>query len=238
MTKFEELVKKESETTTQGTGRFQQFVEKNRKLINISSVGIIVIVVLVFVIRYFVSKSEEEMENKASVAISRILPYLDVADYQHALYGDKTKKVRGENIIGLIEIVKNYKGIPQGKIAALYAGNCLLQLNKYTEALEYFKIALDSKSSIALEGASAGLAVTYENLKNYSEAAKYHELASTYALPTGVKNRYMYFAALCYEKIGEKSKAEKLFRQIIGDNKSEFVGLSKAGLVRLGIIIE
>ncbi len=238
MAKLEELIKKEPETTEQGTGWFQQFVDRNRKLINISSVGIIVIVALVFVIRYFVSKSEEEAENKASVAISRILPYLDVADYQNALYGDKTKKVRGESVIGLIEIVKNYKGTPQGKVAALYAGNCLLQLNKYTEALEYFKIALDSKSSIALEGASAGLAVTYENLKNYSEAGKYYEVASTYALPTGVKNRYMYFAALCYEKMGEKAKAEKLFRQIIGDNQSEFVGLSKAGLVRLGIIIE
>lgn len=238
MAKLEELIKKEPETAEQEVGRFQQFVEKNRKLINISSVGIIVIVVLVFVVRYFVSKSEEEAESKASVAISRILPYLDVADYQHALYGDKTKKVRGENVIGLIEIVKNYKGTPQGKVAALYAGNCLLQLGKYTEALEYFKIALDSKSSIALEGASAGLAVTYESLRNYPEAAKYYELASTYALPTGVKNRYMYFAALCYEKIGEKAKAEKLFRQIIGDNQSEFVGLSKAGLVRLGIIIE
>lgn len=235
---MEELAKREPEAVEKESTRFQQFVEQNRKAINIGAVGVIVLVVLVFVVRYFVSKSEEEMEDKASVAISRVLPYLEVADYQKALYGDKTKKVRGENVVGLIEIVNNYKGTPQGKAAALYAGNCLLQINKYTEALEYFKIALDSKSNIVLEGASAGLAVTYESIKNYSEAAKYYELASTYALPTSVKNRYMYFAALCFEKIVDKAKAEKLYRQIIGDNQSEFVGLSKAGLVRLGIIIE
>lgn len=219
-------------------GRLQLFIEENQKAINIGAIAVIALVVIIFVVRYFVSKSEEEKENKASVAISRILPYIENAEYEIALRGDKTKKVRGEDVIGLIEIVKKYKGVPQSYVAAVYAGNCYLQLEKYQEAIEYFKIALGSKSSIVLEGASAGLGVCYESLNNYSEAAKYYEMASNYALPVGVKDRYMYFQALCLEKLGDKKKAEKVFRTIIGNNQSEFVGFAKAGLVRLGTIIE
>ncbi|MCX7909246.1 MAG: tetratricopeptide repeat protein [Ignavibacteria bacterium] len=218
--------------------KFQLFVEQNQKAINIGALGIIVLVILVFVVRYFVSKSEEEKERKASVAISRILPFIENAEYEMALKGDKTRKVRGEEIIGLVDIVKKYKGVPQSYVAAVYAGNCYLQLEKYKDAIEYFKIALDSKSAIVLEGASAGLGVCYENMKNYNEAAKYYEMASNYALPIGIKDRYLYFQALCLEKVGDKKKAEKLFRTIIGNNQSEFVGLAKAGLIRLGTIIE
>lgn len=222
----------------QERNKLQLFIEQNQKWINIFALAVIAIVIIVFVVRYFVLKTEAENERKASVAISRVFPYIESAQYELALRGDKTRKVRGEDVIGLVEIVKEFKGVPQTYVAALYAGNCYLQLERYQDAIEYFKIAMDSKSNIVLEGASAGLGVCYESLGNYSEAAKYYELASTYALPVGVKDRYMYFQALCLEKIGEKAKAEKLFRTIIGDNQSEFVGLAKSGLIRLGTIIE
>ncbi len=224
--------------TEKEKSRFQQFVEENQKYINIGAGAVILIVVLIFVIRYFVSKSEQEKEIKTSTAISRILPYIENAQYEIALRGDKTRKVRGEEVIGLIDIVKKYKGVAPSYVAALYAGNCYLQLEKYRDAIEYFKIALDSKSNIVLEGASAGLGVAYESLGNYNEAIKYYEMASTYALPIGVKDRYLYFQALCLEKIGDKKKAEKLYRTIIGNNQSEFVNAAKSGLVRLGTIIE
>ncbi|MGB9771835.1 MAG: tetratricopeptide repeat protein [Candidatus Kapaibacteriota bacterium] len=218
--------------------KLQQFIEQNQKAINIGAIVVIALVVIVFVVRYFVSKSEAEKEQKASVAISRILPYVENAQYELALSGDKTRKVRGEDVIGLVDIVKKYKGVPQSYVAAVYAGNCYLQLEKYRDAIEYFKIALDAKSGIVLEGASAGLGVCYENLGNYSEAAKYYEMASNYALPISVKDRYLYFQALCLEKMGKKKDAEKLYRTIIGDNQSEFVGPSKSALIRLGTIIE
>ncbi len=222
----------------QEKSKLQLFIEQNQKWINISALAVVGIVIVVFVVRYFVLKTEAENERKASVAISRVFPYIENAQYELALRGDKTKKVRGEDVIGLVDIVREFKGVPQTYVAALYAGNCYLQLERYRDAIEYFKIAMDSKSNIVLEGASSGLGVCYESLGNYSEAARYYEIASTYALPVGVKDRYLYFQALCLEKIGEKAKAEKLYRTIIGDNQSEFVGLAKSGLIRLGTIIE
>jgi tetratricopeptide (TPR) repeat protein len=230
--------KQVEQVTEKEPSALQQFIERNQKAINIGAGAVILLVALIFVIRYFVLKSEEEKEIKASVAISRILPYIENAQYELALRGDKTKKVRGEEVIGLVDIVRKYKGVAPSYVAALYAGNCYLQLEKYSDAVEYFKIALDSKSNIVLEGATAGLGVAYESTGNFQEAIKYYEMASRYALPIGVKDRYLFFQALCFEKIGEKKKAEKLYRTIIGDNQSEFVNEAKAGLVRLGTIIE
>ncbi|ROL58465.1 hypothetical protein D9V84_01685 [Bacteroidetes/Chlorobi group bacterium Naka2016] len=232
------LNKKVETEETKEKSKFQQFVEQNQKAINIGALAVIALVVIIFVVRYFVSKAEAEKERKASVAISRILPYIDNAQYELALRGDKNVKVRGEEVIGLVDIVKKYKGVPQSYVAAVYAGNCYLQLERYRDAIEYFKIALDANSGIVLEGAAAGLAVCYESLGNFNEAAKYYEMAANYALPIGVKDRYLYFQALCLEKIGEKNKAEKLYRTIIGDNQSEFVGPAKSALIRLGTIIE
>lgn len=218
--------------------KFQQFFDTYRKQVNIGAISIIVLVALIFVIQYFVSKSKQEKEIKASVAISRIMEYLNNADYQKALYGDNSRKVRGEKIIGLVDIVKAYEGLPQGKLAALYAGNCFLSLDKFNEALEYFNIASKSKAKIVLEGASAGMAVAYENLNNFAQAAKYWENASNFADAIPIKDRYAYYEALCYEKLGNKEKAEQLYRIIIGHNQSEFVGFAKGGLVRIGTIIE
>lgn len=237
---MKEVIAKRKDETEEARekSKFQQFVEQNQKAINIGAIAVIALVVIIFLVRYFVSKAEAEKERKASVAISRVLPYIENAEYEMALKGNKNVKVRGEDVIGLVDIVKKYKGVPQSYVAAVYAGNCYLQLEKYRDAIEYFKIALDSKSGIVLEGASAGLGVCYESLGNFSEAAKYYEMAATYALPIGVKDRYLYFQALCLEKMGDKKKAEKLYRTIIGDNQSEFVGPAKSALIRLGTIIE
>lgn len=234
----EKVAKSNASIVETEPNKVQQFFDTYRKQINIGAIGLIVVLALIFVIRYFASKAEEEKERKASVAISRVKEYLDNADYQKALYGDNSRQVRGEKVIGLIDIVKEYKSTPQGKVAALYAGNSFLYLDKYTEAIEYFNVALNSKAKIILEGANAGLAVAYEKLNNYEQAAKYWGNASNFAEAVPIKDRYAYFQAICLEKLGQKDKAVELYRTIIGHNQSEFVGLAKGGLVRFGIIIE
>lgn len=238
MTEKEKVAKNNISIEETEPSKVQQFFDIYRKQINIGAIALIAVLALIFVIRYFASKSEEEKEKKAAVAISRVMEYLDNADYQKALYGDHTRQVRGEKVIGLIDIVKEYKSTPQGNVAALYAGNSFLYLDKYAEAIEYFNVALKSKAKIILEGANAGLAVAYEKLNNFEQAAKYWGNALNFADAIPMKDRYAYFQALCLEKLGQKDEAVELYRTIIGHNQSEFVGLAKGGLVRFGIIIE
>lgn len=218
--------------------RVQNFVETNRKLVIGISIGVLVIAVLLFFIKARLEESSKEDSIKASVSISRVLQYYQEGNYQVALNGDSVKTVRGEKVIGLIEIVKKYEGTDQGKYAALYTASAYLNLNKPQEAKKYFEIALKSPAKIVQEGANAGLATIYEMEGKYQEAANYYEQAALIAVELGLKNRYQFFQALCLEKAGDKEKAEKLYREVIGDNRSDYVNSAKAGLIRLGTIIE
>ena len=248
MKEEKELNKKENQKikpTVPGTtdkenkvAKFQNYIQTNSKLIIYVSVGIIVVTALFFLIKAKLESSAEENKNLASTAVSRILPYFQSGDYQSALYGDSTKRMRDQDIIGLVAIVDRYESTPQGKVAALYAGNSFLSLNKPEEAIKYFKIALDSKGEVVLQGANAGLGATFETTNNFEEAVKYYAKAAELSITVATKNRYQYYTAVCYEKKGDKTNAEKIYRDIISEGGSEFVGLSKIGLIRIGTIID
>lgn len=240
--KNQENIIKKPETSSEEKGnivlKVQNFVEENRKLVIGISIGVLVLAVLIFFIKGRIEESNREDSINASVSISRIMQYYQDGNYLTALNGDSVKKVQGEKVIGLIEIVNKYEGTDQGKYAALYAASALLNLNRYQEAKKYFEIAMKSPSKIVQEGANTGMATIHEMEGKYREAADYYEQAALLTVELGLKNRYQFFQALCLEKAGDKEKAEKLFREVIGDNRSDYVNSAKAGLIRLGTIIE
>lgn len=240
--KNQDEIKNHPEISSEDKGnivlKVQNFVEENRKLVIGVSLGVLVLAILFFFIKNRIDESNREDSINASAAISRIMQYYQDGNYQTALNGDSVKKVQGEKVIGLIEIVNKYEGTDQGKYAALYAASALINLNRYEEAKRYFEIALKSPAKIVQEGANAGLATIYEIEGNFKEAADHYEQAALIAVELGLKNRYQFFQALCLEKAGEKEKAEKLYREVIGDNRSDYVNSAKAGLIRLGTIIE
>lgn len=222
--------------------KIQSFIEDNSKKVIYISVGIVAVTVLFFLIKYLIEKNAEEDKIEASVEISRILPYYLNYDYQHALYGDSTTKVRDNDRIGFIEIVERYGGTEQGKTAALYAGNCFIYLGNYQEAEKYFEKASDASSKLIKEGSCSGIAACKEASGDLNSAIQYYEKAiENITIPTS-NIRYQYYMALIYEKNGEKEKAGNLFKTIINENilenKSEFVPFAKSGLVRLGMEIE
>ena len=223
---------------TNMVAQLQAYIENNRKMVMGISLGVIILVLGIFLGKNWIEKSNEEKFNNASFALSKVLPFLMGNEFEKALSGDKQVLVNGKPMMGLVDIVKNYEGTKPGKIAALYAGNCYISLNKYSEAIKYFKIAAESESSVIKEGSNAGLAACFEAEGKYEEAIQNYEKAISISKTPGTKNRYQYFQGLCYEKLGQKDKAEKVYREIIAENGSEFVGMAKGGLVRIGTIIE
>jgi tetratricopeptide (TPR) repeat protein len=218
--------------------QMQSYIENNRKMVMGVSVGIIIVVIAVFLGKNWIEKTNEEKNINASFALSKVLPYIMGNDFEKALNGDKQALVNGKPVIGLVEIVKNYEGTKPGKVAALYAGNCFISLNKYAEAVKYFKISAESESAIIMEGANSGLGACSETDGKFEEAIQHYEKAVLLSKTPGTRNRYQYFQGLCYEKIGQKDKAEKIYREIVAENGSEFVGMAKGGLIRIGTIIE
>lgn len=218
--------------------KIQNYVEENSKKVISVSAGIILITVLFFVVKGVMEKNAEESKQQAALKISRILPYYQQGDFKKAFEGDPTRMVRSEKVIGLNEIINKYGGTNQAKYASIYAGQSLLSMDKPAEAIKYFEKALDSPSQLIVEAGNAGLGICNESLGKYKEAAEYYDKAVSVAVSPASKGRYEYYQALCLEKTGDKEKAEKLYREIILENKSDFVGLAKGSLARLGTIIE
>lgn len=215
--------------------KLQRFILENKVLLITAGIVIIAIVGLYI----YLEATRMTSSREASLALSRVLPYFEKGNYQLALDGDPNAKVRGQDIIGLKEIVEKYENTSQGRVAALYAANCYVELENIDEARRYFEIASKSDSDLIKTGAYAGLGLYYETKGQFKEAAENYQKAGEFAGESGAKFRYFYFAGLCYEKDNNKERAEQLYRLVIGNNEySEYLGLAKAGLVRLGTIIE
>lgn len=213
----------------------ESFVRKNRNLL----IGAIVIVVIAAIAIVFFVRNSAQKAEEASLKLSRILPYVEKEDYTRALDGDKNIKIRGEVLVGLTKIAEDYSGTDAGKLAALYAGNCYLNLNKSKQAEKYFETAQNSNSFVVIQGANAGLGKVCEIEGNYSEAADYYMNAAEYAAEDEVKARYTLYAGLCFEKIKKNEKAIENFKEVINlSPMSEFSDMAKEGLTRLGTIID
>ena len=219
--------------------KIQTYVNENRNKVMYISAGVVVLCILIFVGKSYLTKSQEENDNKANVALSRIVPYYQMSDFQRSLNGDSTRLVRDNQVIGLIAIVGQYKSSPSGKIAALYAGNCYVGLNNPEEAATYFDIASESDSKEIQAGAYAGIGIANELMNKNDEAANAYLKASGLAITDEARSRYKLFAGLCYENAGVKEKAEKIYREVIAEFElSEVASNAKSGLIRLGMIIE
>lgn len=227
--------------------KVQAFTEKYSKKILIISGSVIGAVVIIFLVKYFIDNAAEKEHAEASIKIDRIMQYYTSGDYQKALYGDSTKKINNEDVIGLIAIADKYSSINEGKRAALYAAHSLEINGNYEEAKKYYEMAAESDSKVMREGATVGIAACKEALNDIEGALKEYEKAIEIAEIPTQKSRYQYFAALLYEKKGDKEKAGNLYKSIINDYiivdnnsdiKSEFIQFAKNGLARLGMEIE
>lgn len=213
----------------------QNFIQKNGTLISIVSVAIIIIVAA-FV--YFTKQAEESKINAAD-ALSRVHEIYESGNYEVALNGDPNKMVRGEAVLGLVDIVDEFSGTEQGKLAALYAGNSYFALGDFDNAKNYFNKATDSEAKVTRRGANAGIAACMEEEGEFGEAASYYEKAANLSFENDIKFRYMYFAGLNYEKNEKKDKAVKLYKDIVlMSERSQYADEAKVGLARLGTVIE
>lgn len=224
-----------SERTKEIDNSAQNFITKNLKFILI---GLGVVIAIVLAVVYFNTKSKQESEQAASM-ISRILAYYETGDYDKALNGDTKQTYTGEQYKGLKYIADEFSGTDQGKLASMYVGNIYLSKAKYSDAKRYFEMAQKSGNKDVQNGSKAGLAACLETENKYEEAGNLYEEAAKSIVDNDLQSRYMYYSGLCFEKSGNKEKAEKIYRDIsMKSGLTEFGQLAKQGLIRIGTIIE
>jgi len=217
-------------------GGINGFIQKNWKTIIMCSAAVIVLVGLIVLFRANAQKNE----HNAAKALSRIETYFFSGEYETALFASDTLPlVRGEKVIGLVKIVEEYGKTKAGERAALYTADAYYQLAKYNDAKIYYEKVINSKIADIKVGGYAGTAACDERNGKLQAAADNYLKAVKLIQDDGLKLRYMYFAGLCNEKAGRKDEAKKIYRDIVDLNKfGEFNNMAKAGIVRLGDIIE
>jgi tetratricopeptide (TPR) repeat protein len=210
---------------------------QRKRTIQIALAGLAVLAVLIGGFLYY-RYTKQNTEKEAALKLSRIRPFYDAGQLEVAL-GGVSGTIRGESVVGLTAISSQYSTAESGRLAALYAGNALATLGRYSEAERYFDQASAAGSDITKMGALAGLASCRANGNQNAAAAKLYEDAAAIGAKLGDEDRYKLFAALHYEKAGQKDKALALYRAIaLSPEFSEAINEAKAGIIRLGATLE
>jgi len=214
----------------------QEFAQKIKKS------GLIIGVVSILVILaggyyYFNRGQEEERSVAATEEITAVMNAYQQGNYKQALEGGTDQN--GNQFTGLTTIASDYSDIEEGTLASFYAGNAYLNIGNNQEAEMYFQDAIESTSDVVRSGAYAGLAAAQEMQGKFSEAADNYKKAAELTIDDNSKSKYLYFAALNYHESGNNESAKENYNKVISINKfSEFAGLSKSGLTRLGTKID
>lgn len=224
------------ETTLDTQQEYNPFaaLDQRKKITQYIIIGVVAVVVAV-VGGYIYTGNKKDDAQKAALHLSRIRPYYDMRDFARAIDGVTDRTVRGEQIVGLKYIADMYGSVEPGKVAALLTAQAFVGLDKYQDAQRYFDMATGSDAGLIQVGGYAGLGAVASQANNFAEAAKQYEKAAQISKGLTEDDQYQLFAAMMYEKSGNKEQALKLYRGIILQNEfAETANEAKAGIVRLG----
>jgi tetratricopeptide (TPR) repeat protein len=183
-------------------GYFEE--NKNRILIYAAVAAVVIAVV------YFYIQQKKESNEKAGLALSKIMPAYDNGSYLEAIEG---KQGAYE---GLKKIVEEYGNSENGEIAKIYLANSYNMLGKTDEALKYYE-DYGGSNELFKATALAGEASCYAVMKDYRKAAELYRDASKVSEGNILNPEYMLNAAINYINAGEKEEAKELLTSIKKD---------------------
>ena len=166
------------------------------------SAGAVVLVGIVWLLRMYTSKKNDEALSQMYMAEQ----YFGQDSLNLALNGD------GNNL-GFIDIAKEYRNTRSGRLANFYAGACLMQLGQFEEAIGYLNRYKQDDEVIAPQAkgligdARVELGDLEAGIKNYIEAADMAENAFLSPI-------YLMKAGMLYESDGKWTDALKLYERI------------------------
>ncbi len=182
----------------------QNWFEEHRKVISSGTVALIVVLLA----GWIYVNNQMRNEESAKAALGAILPYYDQDRWEVAING-----VLQENIRGLSAIVSEYDGTPSGELAKFYLANAYYNLKNYDEASMYFEQA-DLDDPILVASAKAGEAACAEAKGNWQEAASMFEAASDLVTDEMFASEYLFDAATCYARAGNKDRSAELLKKL------------------------
>lgn len=165
-----------------------------------AAIGLLAVLVLVFLM----IRSKREAEQNASVELAKAKMEFARQAYPAAI--DILKS-----------LVENYDGTKSAGIGMIYLGQTHMKTQDYASAERAFSAYLDDYDDdrMLAAAASAGIAATYDERREYAKAAELYEKAANKFAELMYAPTWLMDAARCYAQAGNPQNAQNALRKII-----------------------
>lgn len=181
----------------------EDFYFKNKNVINIALLAVVVIVGGFFAYNRFVKVPNEK---KAQEMIFHAQEYFAADSFKLALNGD------GNNY-GFLQVIDRYGGTKVGNLAKYSAGVSYVKLGEYQKGIDMLKsFSADDKLVQAYAYGLTGDA--YMELNKVDEGIEYYKKAGHYADNELTAPLYLFRAGLALEKAGKPQEAITIYKEI------------------------
>jgi len=167
---------------------------------------VVLIVAVCGCIWYSGYQSDKQVE--ASTAMAKAQDYFQNGNFEQALNGDSL------GTAGFLKIANDYSSTKAGNLAALYAGLCYANMDKWEEAAQYLE-KFDSKDDQMISPAAMGaLGNAYAHLNQLDKAVSTLVSAAEKADNNSISPTFLIQAGQILESQGKKAEALKLYKQV------------------------
>ncbi|MET3878401.1 tetratricopeptide repeat protein [Chitinophaga sp. OAE865] len=181
----------------------EDFFYKNKNVITIAVLAVVVVVGGFFAYNRFVKQPNE---NKAQEMIFHAQNYFAVDSFKLALNGD------GNNY-GFLQVVNKYGGTKAGNLAKYSAGVCYIRLGEYQKGIDMLKSF--SSTDLLLQPTAYGLiGDAYMELNKAEEGIESYKKAGHYNDNELTAPVYLFRAGQALEKTGKAEEAKAIYKEI------------------------
>nr|WP_295870152.1 tetratricopeptide repeat protein [uncultured Chitinophaga sp.] len=187
----------------QSMHRAEDFFVKNKNVITIAVLAVVVGVGGFFAYNRFVKQPNE---NKAQEMVFHAQNYFAVDSFKLALNGD------GNNY-GFLQVVNKYGGTKAGNLAKYSAGVCYIRLGEYQKGIDMLKSF--SSDDLLLQPTALGLiGDAYMELNKTAEGIEAYKKAGHYNDNELTSPVYLFRAGMALEKAGKAQEAVSIYKEI------------------------
>ncbi|QJB31257.1 tetratricopeptide repeat protein [Chitinophaga oryzae] len=187
----------------QSMHRAEDFFVKNKNVITIAVLAVVVGVGGFFAYNRFVKQPNE---NKAQEMVFHAQNYFAVDSFKLALNGD------GNNY-GFLQVVNKYGGTKAGNLAKYSAGVCYIRLGEYQKGIDMLKSF--SSDDLLLQPTALGLiGDAYMELNKTAEGIEAYKKAGHYNDNELTSPVYLFRAGMALEKAGKPQEAVSIYKEI------------------------
>lgn len=213
----EELFHVHIPTDEEVVGKAKSFWDKYGKVIT-ALLGVIVLGIVAFIsYKKFYKEPREEKANEAIFPAEKLFDAMSGSAFSKDSVNIVMNGgvVEGQNVKGLLKIMKEFSGTNAANRATYMAGASYLQLQKYDDAIKYLK-DFDGNGASQIQAQSyIMLGHAYAEKKQVSEAMDYYKKAASVNEKDAVISAYaLNIAARYADKNGKTQEAIELFKKI------------------------